>query len=67
MRLQEGDVITSVDDVPLAALTLQQGVERLRGETGTAVHIEYVRDEVREDLADPCSGSNPQCTLDRSR
>ena len=51
MRLQEGDVITSVDDVPLAALTLQQGVERLRGETGTAVHIEYVRDEVKEKIS----------------
>lgn len=51
MGLKEGDVILSVDDVPLGALTLQQGVDRLRGETGTAVHIEYLRGDVQEKIS----------------
>lgn len=51
MGLKEGDVILNVDDISLGALTLQQGVERLRGETGTAVHIEYLRGDVQEKIS----------------
>ena len=40
--LEEGDIITFVDGVSLAALTLAQGVDRLRGEAGSVVRLEYL-------------------------
>lgn len=43
MGLEEGDIITQVDSVSLNELTLQQGVDRLRGETGSVVAIQYMR------------------------
>ena len=51
MGLKEGDIVTSVDDVPLGALTLQQGVDRLRGETGSVVSIQYLREEQVRDMS----------------
>ena len=51
MGLKEGDIVTSVDDIPLGALTLQQGVDRLRGETGSVVSIQYLRDEQVRDMS----------------
>ena len=51
MGLQEGDIITQVDNVALNGLTLQQGVDRLRGETGSVVSIQYVRDEQLRDMS----------------
>ena len=51
MGLQEGDIITQVDSVALNGLTLQQGVERLRGETGSVVAIQYIRDEQVRDMS----------------
>ena len=57
------DVITHVDDVALSALTLQQGVDRLRGETGSVVGIQYLRGNV---ATCPWSvvGFGFKCTLD---
>lgn len=40
--LEEGDIITFVDGVSLAALTLAQGVDRLRGEAGSVVRLDYL-------------------------
>ncbi len=51
MGLQEGDIISNVDQVALSALTLQQGVDRLRGETGSIVHIQYHRGEQIRDMS----------------
>ena len=51
MGLKEGDVVTRVDDVPLGALTLQQGVDRLRGETGSVVSIQYLREDQVRDMS----------------
>ena len=48
--LQEKDVITHVDSIALSALTLQQGVDRLRGETGTDVNIAFLREGERKDM-----------------
>ena len=48
--LQEKDVITHVDSIALSALTLQQGVDRLRGETGTDVGIVLVREGERKEM-----------------
>lgn len=48
--LQESDVITHVDSIALSALTLQQGVDRLRGETGTDVQIGFQRGEDRKNM-----------------
>jgi C-terminal peptidase prc len=44
--LKENDIITHVDGVSLSALTLQQGVSRLRGEVGTRVDITIQRGEI---------------------
>ena len=51
MGLQEGDIITQVDSVALNGLTLQQGVDRLRGETGSVVAIQYIRNEQVRDMS----------------
>ena len=51
MGLQEGDIITQVDSVALSGLTLQQGVDRLRGETGSVVAIQYLRGEEIRDMS----------------
>ncbi len=51
MGLREGDIITQVDQVSLAALTLQQSVDRLRGETGSVVAIQYLREEQVRDMS----------------
>ena len=48
--LQEKDVITHVNAIALSALTLQQGVDRLRGETGTDVTIVYLREGERKEI-----------------
>ena len=45
--LEEGDIITFVGGVSLAALTLAQGVDRLRGEVGSVVRLEYLHMETQ--------------------
>ena len=42
--LREGDRITAIDGDPVRSLALEEVVERLRGEVGSEVEIEVVRD-----------------------
>ncbi len=42
--LREGDRITAIDGDPVRSMALEEVVERLRGEVGSEVEIEVVRD-----------------------
>jgi len=42
--LREGDRITAIDGDPVRSMALEEVVERLRGEIGSEVEIEVVRD-----------------------
>ncbi|MCU0672890.1 MAG: PDZ domain-containing protein [Myxococcota bacterium] len=42
--LREGDRITAIDGDPVRSMSLEEVVERLRGEVGSEVEIEVVRD-----------------------
>ena len=46
--LKEGDLIISVDGGSLRGLSTEQGVNRLRGDSGTPVQIEYVQNWAEE-------------------
>ena len=48
--IQSGDVISTVDDAPMADLTLMEAVQRMRGPKGTQVTIMVEREGVPEPL-----------------
>jgi CubicO group peptidase (beta-lactamase class C family) len=41
--VKAGDVLVEIDDVPLAALTMDQVIEKLRGHAGTQVRLKIAR------------------------
>lgn len=41
--MKAGDLVIRIDDLPVKGLTLQQAVEKLRGEVGTKVELTVVR------------------------
>ena len=48
--IQSGDVISHIDDEPVAGLTLQEAVEKMRGKIGTEIHLTVLREGAKEPL-----------------
>ncbi len=48
--IQAGDYITKIDNEPVMGLTLNEAVDKMRGEVGTEIHLEVARESSAEPL-----------------